>query len=191
MTRGELTSHTITQQYLERIASLDRQARRCDMCSRPTPTPSPSRVHWTPSGKRADAWSDARHSGAREGQHRYRRSHDDDGGLTRARRFEAVARRAHRRTASRGGRRHPRQDEPERVGKLPIDRIRRAAGRDAEDRAAIPMRSTATPSDPAPDRRGAVASSYCAVASAPKPMDRSRPCRCMLARRTQSRRSDW
>ena len=65
------------------------------------------------------------------------RSHDDDGRIAGARR--RARRRRTRSSSTRlrdGGRRHPRQDEPERVGELPLDalveRLERARRADAE-----------------------------------------------------------
>ena len=65
-----------------------------------------------------------RHSGRHQGQHRHRRSDDDHRRLAGAAGLDRRERRVHRRTAARGGRGDPRQDEPERVGEFPIDEIR-------------------------------------------------------------------
>ena len=71
----------------------------------------------------------ARHPGADQGQHRHRRPHArPPPGRWRWRARSPPQRRVRRRAAARGGRGHPRQDEPERVGQLPLARVDRAAG---------------------------------------------------------------
>ena len=58
-----------------------------------------------------------------QGQHRDRRPHADDGRLARARRRGSRDGRPHRPAAARRGRGDPRQDEPLRVGELPLDAL--------------------------------------------------------------------
>jgi len=63
----------------------------------------------------------ARHSGADQGQHRHRRPHADLGRVAGAGRLDRSAGRRHRRAPARRRRGDPGQDEPERVGQLPLD----------------------------------------------------------------------
>ena len=70
---------------------------------------------------RQSARSAPRNPGPAEGQHRDRRPDEHDGGIAGAPRGYALGRRLPRREAARGGRRHPRQDQPLRVGQLPLD----------------------------------------------------------------------
>ena len=67
------------------------------------------------------ARSAPRHSDPHQGQHRHGGSHDDDRRLARARGAGARTRRLHRRAPARRGRRAAGQDEPQRVGELPVD----------------------------------------------------------------------
>ena len=85
----------------------------------------------------------------------------------------AAQRRVRRRAAARRRRGDPRQDEPQRVGELPLDRIDRAAGAGAAARRRIPTRSIATRAGraraPAPRSRP----TWRRSASAPRPTARS------------------
>ena len=76
----------------------------------------------------------------------------------------AAARRVRRPAAARGGRGDPRQDQPQRVGQLPLARARRAAGARAAGRRRTPTRSTATPAARAPAPARPSAANLCAVA---------------------------
>ena len=65
----------------------------------------------------------ARRPGLDQGQHRHRRSDDDDRRLAGARRIDCAAGRVRRRTPARRRRGDSGQDEPERVGELPVDQV--------------------------------------------------------------------
>ena len=65
---------------------------------------------------------------------------------------------------ARGRRRAPRQDQPQRVGQLPLQPLQRAAGAAAAASAATPTRSTAAPRGSSSGSGVAVAASLCAVA---------------------------
>ena len=124
--------------------------------------PSPTRS--TPSARAEDvARTAARHSGAHQGQHRHGRRMTTTAGSLALAGSIAAARRVHRRTAARGGRRHPRQDQPERVGELPLDALDRAAGAAAAARRKTRTRSTAIRRARAPGSGAAIAANLAAV----------------------------
>src|SRR5690349_1889164 len=126
---GELTSRALTRGYLERI-----DVAKCD---RGEPTGAGDRRGPRRGARRRPGtWAAARHPRDGEGQHRYGRSHADDGGLVRARGGQSRAGCARGPEAPRRRRRAAGQDEPERVGKFPlvafVQRLERAWPPDAE-----------------------------------------------------------
>ena len=131
----------------------------------------------------------ARHPDRDQGQHRDRGPDDDDGRIARARGRQAARGCVHRHAAAKRRRRHPRQDEPERVGQLPIvallERLERARRPDAGIRtrsiAVLPARARA--------RRSPWRRTSRPRRSAPKPAGRSsRPAQANSARRHQADR---
>ena len=69
----------------------------------------------------------------------------------------------HRRAPARRRRGDPRQDQPERVGELPLDALDARAGARAADRRRIPTCSTAIPAARAPAPARAIAASLAAI----------------------------
>ena len=114
-----------------------------------------------------------RPAGADQGQYRKRRAAADDRGQPRAREQCHQPRRAAGRAAARRRRGDPRQDQPQRMGEYPLDRIRSRAGARSAARRTIRGRSTAThaAARAAAARRSRPAS--CGSRSAPRPTARS------------------
>ena len=128
----------VARAAVSRAHRRDRPARAGDQLRSSSSTPMRSRSprSWTPSESGQGARAAARHSGADQGQHRYRRQDAHDRRIARARRQHRRARFVRRRAAARGRRGDPRQDESQRVGELPLDafveRMERARRTDAQ-----------------------------------------------------------
>ncbi len=101
MVVGEETARSLVEKYAARIEALDKRGPALRTGARAAP----------------------RDPGSLEGQHRDLRSHDDDGGIARARGLHSLRRRLRREDAPRIGRGPPRQDEPLGMGELPLDAL--------------------------------------------------------------------
>ena len=117
MNSGHLTSRDLTAGYLARMASLNPLLGAVIETNPNAIAIAVQRDRERRNGQRSRAA--ARHSDPRQGQHRHRRQHADDGRLARARQQQSAGRRADRQPAARGGGGDPRQDEPVGVGELP------------------------------------------------------------------------
>ena len=184
MADGTCTARQITEAYLARIESIDRSGPTL----RSVLTVNPDALEIADALRRGAgsghrARPAPRHPRARQGQRRHGGPDADDGGLARARRGDRAARTAHhRRAAARGGRRHPREGEPQRVGQLPLDELVVSGWSGAAGRRRTRTCSTARRAGRAraPARRSRRASPP--SASAPRPTARW----CARRRRTAS-----
>ena len=171
----ELSARELSEMCLARIDALDR--------SGPTLT---SVIEVNPDalaiaealdqerGSEGVARAAARHPGPAQGQHRHRRPDADHGRLAGPGRLAGRAQDATVAARLRAGRRrHPRQDEHERVGQLPLDPLVQRLERARRADAAIPTSSTAPPAAPAPARRPRSPPASPRVASAPRRTARS------------------
>ena len=120
MAAGTLTSRSLTQAYLNRIAAIDDAGPRLNAVIEinPTALADADALDAERRGGKVRGPS-ARHPGAAEGQHR-RRRHGQLGRLTRDGEPPADQRRVPRGTVARRRRGDRRQDEPERVGQLQV-----------------------------------------------------------------------
>ena len=190
MVNGTLTARALTERYLARIEAIDRQGPALR-----------SVIEVNPDALRlADEADAARRQGTRrgaaprhpdpdQGQHRHGRPDAHDRRLAGARRLDAAARCLPRRAAARRGRGAPRQDQPQRVGELPLDAGRRAAGAAAAARRATRTRSTATRAARAPARAPPWPRTCAPPPSAPRPTARSSARRRRPGSSASSRRS--
>ena len=121
MQAGEESARSLVEKYRRRIDALDRQGPSLHAVIELNPDADDiaARLDAERASKGA-AGAAARHPGPHQGQHRHGRPDDDHGRVARARRLDPRARRVRGAQAARGGRRHPRQDEPQRVGELPV-----------------------------------------------------------------------
>ena len=173
MTSGQESARSITEKYLARIAALDKQGPSLHAVIETNPEASQIAERSTPNGRPARCAARCTGSRPAQGQHRHRGSDDDDGGLARPRRIDPVARLIRRHAAARGGRDPARQDEPERVGQLPLHAFDQRLERPRRTRRGIPTRSTAIPRDPARDRARPLRPTMPRSRSAPRPTARS------------------
>ncbi len=119
---GRRTARRIAEQYLSRIQTLDRNGPSLNSVIELNPdalaiADALDAERQTSGPARAAS----RYSGSDQGQHRHGGSHVDHRGIARARGIDRRPRRLHRRAPAGRRRSHPRQDEPERMGELPID----------------------------------------------------------------------
>ena len=123
MAAGQLTSEALTKAYLDRIADDRRcgaEAGRGDR-DQPEGRRRCRRARRRTQGRQG-ARAAARHPDADQGQRR-RRRHGQFRRLAGARRQPARGRRVHGDAPARGGRGDSRQDQPQRVGQLPLDAL--------------------------------------------------------------------
>ena len=164
MQAGRYTSRRLVDLYLARIEAIDRSgpALRSVIEVNPEARVDRRRARCRAQGQGA-ARSAARHPGPHQGQHRHRRSDDDDGRLARARGIDRGARRVRRRAAARGRRGDSRQDEPQRVGELPLHEVDERLERRAAGRRRTRTRSTAIPCGSSSGTGAAIAANLAAV----------------------------
>ena len=125
MESGGLTSVDLTRRYLERDRGhrSQRPALRSVIETQPRRARDRRRRSTASAQERPHPRTAARRPDPDQGQHRHRRPHGDHGRLAGAGRIAGGARRLPRRASARRRRRHPRQDQPERVGELPLDAV--------------------------------------------------------------------
>ena len=122
MTSGRYTSRRIAEQYLARIAAMDRAGPALQSVIETNPDALDHRRRARPrAGVQGPARPAARHPRPAQGQHRHRRPDDDDGRLAGARGSTRRATRTSRERLRAAGAVILGQDEPERVGQHPLD----------------------------------------------------------------------
>ena len=174
MDSGQETARSLVEKYLARIDAIDKRGPVAQPGARDQPRRACDR---RPARRRAEGQGAARaaprHPGADQGQRRHRRPDDDDRRLAGARGLDSGEGLVRRAPAPRGGRRHPRQDQPERVGQLPIDALDERLERAVAASAGIRTRSTATRRARAPGRAPPSRPASRPSPSAPRPTARS------------------
>ena len=126
---GRRTARQIASEYIARIQALDRSGPTLHAVIELNPDAlTIADALDAERGAGPFARPASRHSGVDQRQHRYGGSDDDDRRVAGARRIDRRARCVHRRAAARRRRSDSGQDQYERVGELPVDATRPAAG---------------------------------------------------------------